>query len=127
MKVVFAAVLLGSFLSTQSFAATKPALSCKLVSGQDQHIVSLLLNEGYTYQDEYQTLGEDFDLGLILDSECQGNECQASLVITSQIVQDEVGSTGFRFQKSEVGVVYQETLEDAPDKRDYELICTLGR
>lgn len=127
MKAVLSTALLGLFISTHSLAATEPTLTCKLTSGQDQHIVSLGLNEGYTYQDEYKTIGEDFDLGLIMDNDCEGNECQTSLVITSQIVEDEVGSTAFKFKKSAQGVIYQEILKNAPDKRDYTLICTIAQ
>ena len=123
MKALIFTVL-GLLIGTQSMAA-EPTLTCKLVSGKDIHSVSLELKEGYTYQDEYTTTGEDFDLGLVLDSDCAGRECQASLVITSQIVEDEVGSTGFKFQKSAEGVVYKEKLENVPDKRKYTLICTI--
>lgn len=112
-------------ISANAWAA--PTLTCSLLSGANSGTIAMVLEDRSVTIDEQVNVGEELDLGLILTAECEGENCVADALIVSAIVEDEVGDIGFEFKKSTQGVVLRENLTKAPDKRDYELVCSVAQ
>gem|GEM_PF-6209277 len=115
------------FLFAQTTFANEQ-LTCILGSGGE--------TTSYTFEFDYDATEEffledysdrninlDLSFGISLDCDGQKN-CFLNLVIDSQIVEDEVGSLGVEFEMTDGNaIVLEEELTDAPDKKDYTLVC----
>lgn len=104
--------------SANSFA---DKVECTISSGKKSSTASFDLEN----KDEDYAIGENvYDLSFNLTVECKSKSCTGSITIMSDIIEDELASTGFEFKRSkQVKKVYDEPLENAPDKRPYEMEC----
>ena len=112
-------------LAMLSFAsAARADLVCTLSSGEEKTSVYLDLSDVKAATEGLQS-DNVFDLAFYLEVPCQGDACDASITITSSILEDEAGQTGFSFNKStDKGVVFTDKLTGAPDKKKYSISCT---
>jgi hypothetical protein len=124
MKLVFSISLL--LILSNTFAEN---LVCTLQSGAEKTSVVAPfaeLEEGYgEFFDENGVQDLSFDMVL----ECSEKTCVADIIIYSQILEDEAGSTGFEFSStpSSKGKVFTDKITNTPDGKDYTLYCYYNR
>ncbi len=114
--ILLAAIFLGSS------AVYADSVSCTLKSGRKSGTATLDLNKS---MGDYAMLEESvYDLGFNFVVGCEAKDCETSITIDSGILEDEAGSTGFSFERSgESREIFREPIENAPDKRKYEIFC----
>ena len=103
---------------------------CTLQSGSEK--ASVVAN--FSELDEYG-YGEFFDekgvgdLSFNLGFDCTDSECSVGIIIDSQILEDEAGSTEFEFKRSldAKGKVFTDKITNAPDGEDYVFYCYYNR
>ena len=112
------------------FNATAENVVCSLQTGNQKTSVVAKFSDldEYGYGEFFDEKGvEDLSFNFSLD--CSDSECEAGVIIDSQMVEDEVGSTGFGFERkaSEKGLVFTDKLTNAPDGKDYVFDCYYNR
>lgn len=117
-----------ALIALSSAPAFADSLTCTLVSGKKSDAVTLDLNDAKSLENGKDTQNGVYDLSFYINASCTAQACDASLTIFSQKIEDEVGSTGFSFDRSAASAeVFREPLTGAPDKKKYELSCAYAK
>ncbi len=100
--------------------AEADTLKCTLKSGSRRSSVSIDLN---TNGGEFAVSGGVYDLSFNMMEECEDASCTAYVTVDSVIVQDEVSSFSFSFDRNKNAVVINEPFDGAPDGKAYNFSC----
>lgn len=116
-------------LILMSLGVSASNVACILANGGEKSLAKIdfkeIDDEGYAYT---YSQGAEFDLSFNMEFYCEANNCEVSIVVDSQILEDEAGSTGFEFKKTQAaGKIYSEPVTNAPDGKDYFLYCYLNK